>query len=181
MHARTYRATMVNAQVKAGDTVLVTGAGGGVALTALQLCVAAGARVYVTSGSADKVARAVALGARGGVLYKDGASHTPPPPRRTRLIRAGGANSGLAGAAGRADEERRSEAPKRGRRLWRGRHRIQDFAAAQARRTHRHIRDVRLSLRSLSCPASNLLLSSLAASAPPVHATRAGTRTRRCR
>ena len=76
---------MVNGAVKAGDAVLITGIGGGVALIALQLCVARGAHVYVTSGSADKVARAVALGARGGVLYKDGASRTPPPPPRSRV------------------------------------------------------------------------------------------------
>ncbi|KIP08891.1 hypothetical protein PHLGIDRAFT_116893 [Phlebiopsis gigantea 11061_1 CR5-6] len=65
-----WRATMVNAEVKKGDNVLVTGAGGGVALTAIQLCVAAGASVYVTSGSEDKIQKAVALGARGGVNYK---------------------------------------------------------------------------------------------------------------
>lgn len=61
---------MINGAVKAGDNVLITGIGGGVALTALQLCVAQGAKVYVTSGSEDKIRRAVELGARGGVSYK---------------------------------------------------------------------------------------------------------------
>ena len=65
---------MINGAVQPGDAVLITGIGGGVALTALQLCVARGARVYVTSGSADKIRRAVELGAKGGVSYKDGAS-----------------------------------------------------------------------------------------------------------
>ncbi|KAI0636553.1 NAD-P-binding protein [Trametes polyzona] len=65
-----WRATMVNAAVKPGDNVLITGIGGGVALIALQLCVARGANVYVTSSSEDKIRRAVALGAKGGVSYK---------------------------------------------------------------------------------------------------------------
>jgi NADPH:quinone reductase-like Zn-dependent oxidoreductase len=59
----------VNAQVAHGHTVLITGIGGGVALVALQLCLALGARVYVTSSSDDKLERAIALGATGGVNY----------------------------------------------------------------------------------------------------------------
>ncbi|KAI8982793.1 NAD-P-binding protein [Trametes punicea] len=65
-----WRATMVNGQVKKGDNVLITGIGGGVALVALQLCVARGANVYVTSGNEDKIRKAVELGAKGGVSYK---------------------------------------------------------------------------------------------------------------
>lgn len=74
---------MVNGAVKQGDNVLITGIGGGVALTALQLCVARGANVYVTSGVEDKIRRAVALGAKGGVSYKAGASS--PTPSRVAL------------------------------------------------------------------------------------------------
>lgn len=66
-----WRATMVNAHVERGHNVLITGVGGGVALLALQLCVAKGANVYVTSGTDEKIAKAVALGAKGGVKYKD--------------------------------------------------------------------------------------------------------------
>ena len=51
--------------------MLVTGVGGGAALFALQFAVAAGAEVWVTSGSAEKIARAQKLGARGGVNYRD--------------------------------------------------------------------------------------------------------------
>ncbi len=51
------------------EKVLITGIGGGVALFALQYAVAAGAEVYVTSGSEEKIQKAVALGARGGVNY----------------------------------------------------------------------------------------------------------------
>jgi NADPH:quinone reductase-like Zn-dependent oxidoreductase len=48
---------------KPGDTVLVQGAAGGVSTALIALARAAGYRVWVTSRSADKQARAVALGA----------------------------------------------------------------------------------------------------------------------
>ncbi|KAI0819102.1 NAD(P)-binding protein [Irpex lacteus] len=66
-----WRATVVNAQVKAGDTVLITGIGGGVALLALQLSLARKANVYVSSGSEDKIRKAIELGAKGGVSYRN--------------------------------------------------------------------------------------------------------------
>jgi NADPH:quinone reductase-like Zn-dependent oxidoreductase len=50
---------------------LITGIGGGVALFACQFAVAAGAAVYVTSSSEDKIERAIALGAKGGGNYTD--------------------------------------------------------------------------------------------------------------
>jgi NADPH:quinone reductase-like Zn-dependent oxidoreductase len=65
------RATIVNAQVSEGQNVLITGIGGGVALIALQLSIARGASVYVTSGSAEKIKKAQELGAKGGVNYKE--------------------------------------------------------------------------------------------------------------
>lgn len=65
------RAVVVNAQVKKGDNVLITGIGGGVALIAMQLCLGIGANVYVTSGQRSKIDKAVALGAKAGVNYKD--------------------------------------------------------------------------------------------------------------
>lgn len=63
---------MVYADIQPGQNVLITGIGGGVALVAMQLCIAKGASVYVTSGSEDKIKRAVELGAKGGVNYKNG-------------------------------------------------------------------------------------------------------------
>lgn len=66
------RAAVINAGVRKGDNVLITGIGGGVALVALQLCVAIGANVYVSSGSEEKIQKAIALGAKGGVNYKRG-------------------------------------------------------------------------------------------------------------
>lgn len=56
--------------VRPGSNVLVTGIGGGVALQVLQFAAALGCNVYVTSGGPDKIERAKALGARGGVSYK---------------------------------------------------------------------------------------------------------------
>jgi NADPH:quinone reductase-like Zn-dependent oxidoreductase len=58
-----YRALFARAQVKAGETVLIHGIGGGVALFALQFARAAGARIMVTSTSDEKLERASALGA----------------------------------------------------------------------------------------------------------------------
>lgn len=65
-----YRAVATRAQVKAGETVLVTGVGGGVATFAVQIAKALGARVFVTSGSDEKIERAKELGAEGGANYK---------------------------------------------------------------------------------------------------------------
>lgn len=65
-----FRALMTRAAAKSGDTVLITGAGGGVALFCVQFAIALGCHVYVTSGSDDKIAKAVAMGAKGGVNYK---------------------------------------------------------------------------------------------------------------
>ncbi len=53
------------ADVGAGDTVLVTGIGGGVATAALMIAVHLGARVFVTSRNPTTRKRAIALGADG--------------------------------------------------------------------------------------------------------------------
>ncbi len=65
-----YRALFTKCKIKAGDRVLISGIGGGVALFALQFALAAGCEVWVTSGSEEKIAKAVTLGAKGGVNYK---------------------------------------------------------------------------------------------------------------
>ena len=65
-----FRALFTKCKVKAGNRVLVTGIGGGVALFALQFAVATGCEVWVSSSSEEKIARAVAMGAKGGVNYK---------------------------------------------------------------------------------------------------------------
>ncbi len=58
-----WRMLVSRAKLRAGETVLIWGIGGGVALAALQIAKRIGARVFVTSGSAEKLARARALGA----------------------------------------------------------------------------------------------------------------------
>ncbi|MDO8366263.1 MAG: zinc-binding dehydrogenase [Saprospiraceae bacterium] len=68
-----WRTLFSRCQLKKGNRVLITGIGGGVALTALQLAVAAGAEVFVTSGSTEKVDRATRLGAKCGVNYREAA------------------------------------------------------------------------------------------------------------
>ncbi|MDT3396665.1 zinc-binding dehydrogenase [Streptomyces sp. B1866] len=58
-----YRMLFTNAGVGPGDTVLVQGAGGGVATAAIVLAAAAGLRVFATSRDEAKRKRAVELGA----------------------------------------------------------------------------------------------------------------------
>ena len=68
-----WRAVMVKCgehNLKPGKNILVTGIGGGVALMALEFARAAGANVYVTSSSEEKIQKAMKLGAKGGLNYK---------------------------------------------------------------------------------------------------------------
>jgi NADPH:quinone reductase-like Zn-dependent oxidoreductase len=65
-----YRALVTRGQALAGETVLIPGIGGGVATFVLLLARQLGARVLVTSGSEEKLARARELGAEAGFNYK---------------------------------------------------------------------------------------------------------------
>lgn len=58
-----YRMLFTQADLQPGDLVLVQGAGGGINSAAIQLAVAAGLRVWVTSRAADRRQRALDLGA----------------------------------------------------------------------------------------------------------------------
>ena len=58
-----YRMLVTKAALREGEWVLIWGIGGGVALAALELCRALGARTIVTSSSQDKLERARGLGA----------------------------------------------------------------------------------------------------------------------
>ena len=71
------RAAIVNAGVRKGCNILVTGAGGGVALLAVQLSVAKGANVFVTSGNDEKIQKLLPFGVKGGVNYKHGKGIIP--------------------------------------------------------------------------------------------------------
>lgn len=66
-----YRALFAQGHLDASDRVLITGAGGGVASMALQLAVAAGAEVWVTSGNEAKLDLAQQMGAAGGANYQE--------------------------------------------------------------------------------------------------------------
>jgi zinc-binding alcohol dehydrogenase/oxidoreductase len=66
-----YRALFTKARLRTKEKVLITGIGGGSALWALQLAVAYGARVSVTSSNDEKLAKAKELGAIGLYNYKD--------------------------------------------------------------------------------------------------------------
>jgi NADPH:quinone reductase-like Zn-dependent oxidoreductase len=67
-HLTAWRMLVTRARVQPGETVLITGIGGGVALAALGLARHLGCRTLVTSRHAAKVERARALGADAGVV-----------------------------------------------------------------------------------------------------------------
>jgi zinc-binding alcohol dehydrogenase/oxidoreductase len=64
-----FRALFTRGTLRKGENVFLPGIGGGVAMFLLKFAVAAGANVYVTSSSEKKIKRAIALGAKSGVLY----------------------------------------------------------------------------------------------------------------
>lgn len=68
-----FRATFVKAKVTAGKKVLITGVGGGVSQMACAMAIAAGAEVYVTSGSEDKLNKARKMGVKEGFNYQGAA------------------------------------------------------------------------------------------------------------
>ena len=60
----------VQGGLQSGETVLVHAGGSGVGTAAIQMAHHIGATVYFTAGSADKIERAMALGATAGINYK---------------------------------------------------------------------------------------------------------------
>lgn len=66
-----YRALFTRGRLMAGEHVLITGIGGGVAQIALRFALAAGATVWVTSSDPAKIEAAVAAGASGGFRYDE--------------------------------------------------------------------------------------------------------------
>lgn len=65
-----FRALFRRGGLRAGQNVLISGFGGGVAQFAFLFAKAAGANVYITSGSDEKIARALKMGAKGAYNYK---------------------------------------------------------------------------------------------------------------
>jgi zinc-binding alcohol dehydrogenase/oxidoreductase len=66
-----WRAVVTHGEAWPGRSLLVPGAGGGVATFVIQIATALGARVLVTSSSAEKLERARRLGADGGANYRE--------------------------------------------------------------------------------------------------------------
>jgi zinc-binding alcohol dehydrogenase/oxidoreductase len=66
-----WRALMFKGRLQAGETVLISGVGGGVATFGLAFAAAKGANVYVTGESEEVIERARAMGAKGGLLFTD--------------------------------------------------------------------------------------------------------------
>jgi zinc-binding alcohol dehydrogenase/oxidoreductase len=70
-----FRALFRGGRLQTGNNVLISGFGGGVAQFAFLFAQAAGANVYVTSGSDDKLDKAMKMGAKGGYNYKKQAGY----------------------------------------------------------------------------------------------------------
>ena len=71
-YATSIHALKDRAELKAGETLLVLGAGGGVGLAAVELGKAYGARVVAAASSQEKVDLALAHGADAGIVYPGG-------------------------------------------------------------------------------------------------------------
>jgi NADPH:quinone reductase-like Zn-dependent oxidoreductase len=69
-HLTAWRMLFGKKTLQPGESVLIVGIGGGVAVACLQLAKLVGARVFVTSSSDAKIERAIAMGASGGVNYQ---------------------------------------------------------------------------------------------------------------
>ncbi len=66
-----YNAIVNKGELQAGQKVLISGVGGGVAQFAFQFAIAAGADVWVTTSKEDVQNKCIELGAKGGVSYRD--------------------------------------------------------------------------------------------------------------
>lgn len=84
-HLTAWRMLMARAVLRPGETVLIHGIGGGVALAALQLAKLTGAHVIVTSSSDEKLERALELGADRTINYRK----TPDFAKEAREYTAG--------------------------------------------------------------------------------------------
>ena len=84
IYATSWHALMDRAALKAGETVLVLGAAGGVGTAAIQLAKAAGARVIAAASSDDKCALCKTLGADETINYS---VHTPEKGLRDEIKR----------------------------------------------------------------------------------------------
>lgn len=84
IYATSYHALIDRGQLKAGETVLILGAAGGVGTAAIQIAKAAGARVIAAASSDDKCALCTQLGADATINYS---THTPQAGLRDEIKR----------------------------------------------------------------------------------------------
>jgi zinc-binding alcohol dehydrogenase/oxidoreductase len=94
-----WRAAVTCAGAAPGRTLLVTGAGSGVATFVIQIAHAMGARVFVTTSTQQKLSRARELGAQGGVSYLE-----PDWADRLRELAGGGLDAAVDSFGGPAWE-----------------------------------------------------------------------------
>ena len=87
IYATSWHALMDRSQLKAGETVLVLGAAGGVGTSAIQIAKAAGARVIAAASTDEKCALCRELGADETINYT---AHTPGGTLREEIKRLTG-------------------------------------------------------------------------------------------
>ncbi|HYP83845.1 NADPH:quinone oxidoreductase family protein [Variovorax sp.] len=85
IYATSWHALIDRAQLKAGETVLVLGAAGGVGTAAIQIAKAAGARVIAAASSDDKCALCKSIGADATINYSQ---HAVPGDFREAIKQA---------------------------------------------------------------------------------------------
>jgi NADPH:quinone reductase-like Zn-dependent oxidoreductase len=66
-----WRALMFKGRLQSGETLLISGVGGGVATIGLEFAVAKGANVYVTGENDEVISHAVQMGAKGGLNFNE--------------------------------------------------------------------------------------------------------------
>lgn len=71
IYATSHHALIDRAQLKAGETVLVLGAAGGVGTAAIQIAKATGAKVIAAASTAEKCALCIAIGADATINYSE--------------------------------------------------------------------------------------------------------------
>ena len=87
-YGTSYYALKDRAALKAGETLLVLGAAGGVGSAAVELGKAMGARVIAAASSEEKVAAAKGWGADEGVVYAERAVRRRRPQEARRRLQA---------------------------------------------------------------------------------------------
>lgn len=118
-HATTYHALVDRAALRAGETLLVLGAGGGVGTAAVELGKLMGARVIAAAGSEEKLALCRELGADATIQYL-----SEDLKERTKELTGGKGADVIYDAVGGPFSEPALRAI-----AWQGRHLVVGFAA----------------------------------------------------